>query len=149
MIREVKTIQVEQDLFITGISSWADNTPLGLEKISKMWGEVFTGQASIDLSQPTYAVYSNYQNKENPVMGEYLFTIGNSVTQPFEDAKPTIVKGTYRCYHIVAEDSGEAQQAIGQVWQEVWSDASFERTYQTDYELYTSPTEVFIYVGIK
>lgn len=94
-------------------------------------------------------IYSNYESDEN---GDYDMTVACEVTDEEgiseEFTIRTIPAGRYAKFVI----RGDVQQAVMQLWQELWS-MDLNRSYCADYEEYQEmngeEAEIHVYIGLK
>jgi predicted transcriptional regulator YdeE len=117
-------------------------------RIGALWGRFF---ADPRLQAPphrtdhahNYGVYSNY---ESDALGAFDVTAGVAVAQ---GGTAQVEAGDY----LVWSGDGEMPQAVLGAWQRIW--AYFEahpevrRRYVSDFEAYTSPTDVKVYIGVE
>ena len=117
-------------------------------RIGALWGRFFsdpqlqaTPQRSDDAHN--YGVYSNYASDAH---GAFDVTAGVAVAQ---GGTVQVEAGDY----LVWSGHGEMPQAVLGTWRRIWDyfDAHPEvrRRYRSDFEAYTSPTEVRIWIGVE
>jgi predicted transcriptional regulator YdeE len=115
-------------------------------RIGPLWARFF-GEGVMDTphrseDQRNFGVYSGY---ESDAHGAFDVTAGVAVTQGGSVQVPA---GDY----LVWSGSGSMPQAVLAVWQRIWAyfDAHPEvrRRYQADFEAYTSPTDLTVWIGV-
>ncbi len=126
----------------------ADELSPETHKIAPLWGKFFVEVLpTLETVPPLYGVYHSY---ESDVNGEYDLLVGVEGLSNNADLVPVHIKeGRY----LVFTAKGELPQAIKDAWQKVWAyfdDPSIDerRAYDTDFEVYASPTEAEIYIGV-
>jgi len=93
-----------------------------------------------------YGIYTDYESDET---ADYRFIVGSSAENlaDKELVSVQIQSGNYHKFSFI----GEAPQVVIEGWQHVWkyySDNDYNRSFQTDFELYT-PEGVDIYIGVE
>jgi len=150
----MKIVQIETPKSIVGKSIQSKHdiemNPAN-SRITPLWQTFFQegGTSSIPeaKSQAIYAVYNDY---ESDVTGMYTLTLGaESDANPSDLKKEDIPTGNY----LVFEGKGAIPNCTLEAWQEVWAyfaneDSEYKRSYTTDFELYTGPEGVSIYINI-
>lgn len=117
-------------------------------RIGALWGRFFADPALQSLPQRSdsahnYGVYSNY---ESDAQGAFDVTAGVAVTQ----GGTVLVEGGD---YLVWSGTGPMPRAVLGAWQRIW--AYFEahpeirRRHVSDFEAYTSPTDVKIWIGVE
>lgn len=90
-----------------------------------------------------YGVYSSYESDAN---GAFDVTAGVAVTG---DATVQIEAGDYLVFPAI----GPLPQAVIDGWAQVWqyfeAHPDLQRSYRSDFEAYTSPTEAEIWISLK
>lgn len=121
----------------------ADECSPETQKIGALWGQFIGTYAP---SFPHYGVYFNY---ESDLRGMYDLLAG--VESGCDGCPDTvqIQEGRY----LKFSTKGELHEAVMQCWKQIWAyfeDPSVDerRAYETDFEVYSSPTEVAVYVGV-
>lgn len=122
-------------------------------KISGLWGQFYSMELAGNIPNrvpdtPILGVYSAY---ESDATGAYNLTIGVQVRPPvssiFENVD--VQEGKY----IVFEAMGPMPAAIIQTWSAIWRyfelNLRVRRNYQTDFESWSGPEEVKIYIGVE
>lgn len=117
--------------------------------IGSLWQNFFTNILPTlgETPPPLYGVYSNY---ESDAMGMFDVVVGAEEVEQTEGMTSVILnEGKYLCF----EAKGELPQAVIATWGEIWAYFSDEnctekRAYKTDFELYISETEAYVYIGI-
>ena len=122
-------------------------------RIGPLWGAFMQKGMTASIpeakSQEVYAVYDTY---ESDMKGLYTLTVGaeSSAEASGELEHSNIPTGKY----LVFEGKGALPQCTVDAWHAVWGyfasdEAEHERAYTTDFEHYTGPEEVDIYIAIK
>lgn len=126
------------------------------QDLGKLWGQFYSqdivNQIPNKMSSEIYGIYTDY---ESDYQGNYTAIIGCKVQHLKEIPDGLIGKVIQggRFQKFIAK--GEMPAAVGTTWQQVWAaDHSFNRAYQTDFEIYGAKaqngvnSEVAIYVGV-
>jgi predicted transcriptional regulator YdeE len=117
-------------------------------RIGALWGRFFADPKLQELPQRidfahNYGVYSHY---ESGALGAFDVTAGVAVAK---GGTVQVEAGDY----LVWTGTGAMPQAVLGAWQRIWDyfDAHGEiiRRYVSDFEAYTSPTDVKIWIGIE
>jgi len=99
---------------------------------------------------PPYAIYCNY---EAGASGEYDVIVGAQVSKtngktPYYEAID-LKEGDYLRF----DAKGKMPMATVELWSKIWrffdKNSEFERSFETDFEIYPGEDEVSIYIGIK
>ncbi|WP_085640892.1 MULTISPECIES: GyrI-like domain-containing protein [unclassified Pseudomonas] len=121
-------------------------------KIAPMWGRFHQGGLAAVIpgkqtESPVYGVYSAY---ESDASGAFDVTAGVAILDPqseFETVR--IESGEY----LVFEGRGALPEAVIATWGRIWryfeENPQVERRYTTDFEAYTGPGSVAVYIGIR
>lgn len=116
-------------------------------KIGALWHQ-FHQQLAGNLT-PKSTVYGVYFDYESDYRGEFSVLAGaDHFNQTAKLETINIADGEY----LLFKGTGPMPEVVIQVWQDVWnyfSNSSVVRSYQTDFELYRSGTEVEVYIGIN
>jgi predicted transcriptional regulator YdeE len=122
-------------------------------KIGPLWQQLFTdsglspmGLSPMD-SQPKYGVYFEYQSDMD---GDFTVLAGIEGSLDKASQNVTLAAGSY----LVFSASGTMPQPVIDAWGEIWryfsaEDCPYKRCYQTDYEIYVSPNQVDVYIGVQ
>ena len=114
-------------------------------KIPSLWQKFYTSHLAT--KAPIFGVYSNYDSDVN---GFYTITVGveSSSNQP-ELSAVTIQAGNY----LVFQGTGPMPMTVIDTWKQVWTffttNTEYKRHFNSDFEVYTGPDQVMIYIGIK
>ncbi|MFJ2478653.1 GyrI-like domain-containing protein [Pseudomonas sp. NPDC087598] len=121
-------------------------------KIGPMWGDFFSKGLAEEMpgkqtGSPVYGVYSAYQSDAS---GEFDVTAGVAVNKLAENFKSIVIEaGDY----LVFEAQGPMPEAVISTWGKVWSffeaNPQIQRRFATDFEAYTGPEAVSIYIGVR
>ncbi|CAI8771898.1 GyrI-like domain-containing protein [Pseudomonas sp. IT-P253] len=120
-------------------------------KIGPMWGR-FHSEGLIERiapqqpASPAYGVYSGY---ESDALGAFDVTAGIAVQAPAQGYETIRIEdGQY----LVFEGKGPMPGAVIDAWQRIWAyfaaNQQIRRRFATDFEAYTSPDSVAVYIGI-
>ncbi|ARB92992.1 AraC family transcriptional regulator [Legionella longbeachae] len=142
-----------QALTVTGISVRTKNeeefNPQKAQ-LPHLWEQFYASKAQgIKQNTPVYGVYHRYESDSS---GYYTVTAGIEIPN---ESKAThwdrvIIKaGDY----LVFEAAGTTPSAIIKAWKTIWNyfneTSKYQRSYLTDFELYRTPLESAVYIGIK
>lgn len=122
-------------------------------KLRQLWNDFMIKKlpdlASRIPNTPLYGVYSDYESDD---AGYYTVTAGVSVPAvefQTELATVKILKGDY----LVFSAQGTMPEVIIALWQQIWSyfpnQSRYQRTYRTDFEVYSEPEQIKIYIGVS
>ena len=149
-------IVTRQQQVVTGISVRTSNAAeidTDTQKIAPMWQrfmELYGDQVANN--QRVYGVYYDY---ESDMDGQYSVMAAvekGRLTTPIS-AEPfstqVLASGNYLCFSA----EGEMPQAVVSLWNTIWAyfakeDCPYQRQYVTDFECYTSGSNVDIYIGV-
>ncbi|NVZ99596.1 GyrI-like domain-containing protein [Pseudomonas gingeri] len=119
-------------------------------RIGGLWGGFFAeGLAErIANRQPDSRVYGVYSGYESDASGYFDVTVAVAVTTP-APGYPTleVQAGPY----LVFEGRGAMPQTVIDTWGRIWSyfeQHPGQRRFATDFEVYTGPDSVAVYIGI-
>ena len=104
-----------------------------IDEIVSLWKEV----PNLGLNGDIYAVYYNYESDFN---WDFDFLIGseNNVLNDTADIK----EGKYMIW------TADSPDAVGSIWQKIWN-TELDRTYESDFEVYSRDGSVKIFIGIR
>ncbi|WP_166219263.1 GyrI-like domain-containing protein [Pseudomonas atagonensis] len=120
-------------------------------KIGPMWGSFFSKGLADEIpgkqsGSPVYGVYSNY---ESDASGRFDVTAGVAVSQPPAGFESVAIDGGD---YLVFEAQGAMPDAVISTWGTVWSffeaNPQIKRRFATDFEAYTGPESVSVYIGV-
>ena len=131
-----------------------DEFNINTAKISRLWDK-FQTESVMDkipnkiADTPVYGVYSDYESDFN---GYYTVTAGVAIDGELSAegfSAINIQEGNY----LVFRGQGTMPQIVIETWMRIWSyfessEAAYTRNYKTDFELYRSPQEIEIYIGV-
>ncbi len=117
-------------------------------RIPGLWGRFFA--EGVMFSTPhrsadprNFGVYSGY---ESDAQGAFDVTAGVAVTQ---DGTVQVAAGDY----LVFEVHGAMPLAVVEAWQRVWryfeAHPDIRRSWRSDFEAYSSPTEATLHIGVE
>jgi len=151
-----RIVQLETAKTILGTtarSSHALESDQSTSRITPLWGAFMQKGMTASIpeakSQEVYAVYNEF---ESDVSGMYSVTVGaeSDAETSGELKQRNIPTGKY----LVFESKGPLPQCTVNAYQELWAyfasdEAEHERAYTTDFEHYTGPEGVEVYIAIK
>lgn len=141
------TLKYVEGFTIIGLSTKTQNIDEFNEKTAKLpslWQQFF----SSDLAANTniFEVYSDY---ESDATGVYTVTVG--VTDDGKRTEFSSVKiptGNY----LVFQGEGPMPSAVVETWKQIWdyfdAKSNYQRSFISDFEAYSCPDKVSIYIGI-
>lgn len=142
-----------QAITVTGMSLRTKNADeLNHEKaqLPHLW-EQFS-KSVLQGTQQDGLIYGVYHSYESDLSGYYTVTVGIEIPNEPKAMlmdKVIIKAGSY----LVFKAEGTHPSAIINVWQTIWNyfneKPNYQRAYRTDFELYKTPHESAVYIGIK
>ncbi len=114
-------------------------------KIPALWQRFYSSEL-MPAGAPIFGVYSNYDTDEQ---GFYIVTAGVKTQrrQP-QYTSSEVQTGNY----LVFQGKGPMPSAVIEAWTQVWQyfkeTDEYQRNFTSDFEEYTGPNEVAIYIGI-
>lgn len=121
-------------------------------KIGPMWGRFFGEELAESIpgksaNSPIYGVYSAY---ESDASGAFDVTAGVAVNASIKDFESVLIEaGEY----LVFEAQGTLPDAVISTWGKIWKffeeNPQIQRRYATDFEAYTGPESVSVYIGVR
>jgi len=152
----MKIVQLETAKTVLGTTtrtSFDIESDQSTSRIGPLWGAFMQNGMSASIpnakSQEVFGVYNTY---ESDMKGMYTLTVGAESDAETSDElqQSTIPSAKY----LVFEGKGALPQCTVDAWNEIWAyfaseDAEHERAYTTDFEHYTGPEGVEIYIAIK
>lgn len=136
--------------FCARTSNEAEQTP-ETAQIGTLWQQFYQRTGThLTAQSNVYGVYTNYESDVTGLFDVYACTDNPMVAGLDEVKTVTLQSGNY----LKFSGAGEMPQAVIDTWGEVWAyftstDCSHTRAYTTDFEVYTSPNEVEIYIAIQ
>jgi len=124
----------------------------GTARIGPMWERFFVEDIfdKIPHKQPDSFMYGVYSNYESDASGHFDVTAGAAVTAPSEDFAQIQVQGGD---YLVFSAKGAMPDCVIQAWGLIWAyfkdNPQVCRSFATDFEVYTSPDSVSVYIGIQ
>ena len=118
---------------ITGKKIRTNNSKIN--EIVSLWKEV----PNMELSGNLYAVYFNY---ESDYKGDFDFLIGSD--QNLLNDFVHIKEGKYMIWTV----KSNSPEDVGAVWNEIWN-TDLNRSYKTDFEVYSQDGSIKIYIGVE
>ena len=118
-------------------------------KIAGLWGQFFSEGLFDKLpnkldGSPIYGVYSGY---ESDYTGAFDVTAGVAVLTP--TGQLALQAGEYLVFSATGPMPQTVLQTWGVVWQYFQSNPSVQRSYGTDFEVYSGADTVAIHIGVK
>jgi predicted transcriptional regulator YdeE len=133
---------------VTGFSVRTRNSEEFNEKTAKLpslWQQFYTSKLVTNAN--IFGVYSNY---DSDASGPYTATVGvKSNHAQTQLSSVTIQAGNY----LVFEGTGPMPATVVETWQRVWAffetNTEHRRKFISDFEVYSGPNQVAIYIGLK
>ena len=124
------------------------------QKIAPLWQQFMSrSEVQSNTQSPVYGCYYDYESDHNgefSVLTGLLAGLSQAGAGNAELTELTLAAGEYLCFSAKGEMPGIVISLWGQIWQYFEaSSCQFERSYNTDYECYTSMEGVDIYIGVK
>lgn len=144
------TTEQQPEMHIVGISVRTSNAPgkasVDIPQLwTKFYSENIPGRIPNKASDHGVALYCDYEGDHTK---PYTLILGCPVTSldniPEGLEGRTIPAGIYAKFPC----TGKPPESIFSMWQTIWQEKNLNRTYIADYELYTSPEDVSIFIGI-
>lgn len=142
------TLKYIEGFTVMGLSTKTQNTDEFNEKKAKLpslWQRFYSSTLAGNVN--IFAVYSDYESDTN---GLYLVTVGiTGKSEQTEFGSVKIKEGIY----LVFQGAGSMPLAVVETWKRIWeyfeTNNKYQRNFISDFEAYTNPDEVAIYIGIK
>lgn len=141
-----------QEITVTGMSVRTKNEEEfnpQTARLPYLWVQFLDSKIRAQQDSPVYGVYHHYESDSS---GYYTVTAGIEIANESKAKhldRVTIKAGSY----LVFEAEGTNPSAIINAWQTIWTyfneKPKYQRTYLTDFELYKTPHESTVYIGIK
>jgi len=116
-------------------------------KIGPLWQAYFSVHPdALAEGGSMYGVYHEYQSDMD---GDYSVLVGTPTTSD-DSSDIRLATGDY----LKFSGSGKMPDCVVELWREIWryftsSECQYQRSYHTDYEVYSDTTRVDIYIGIN
>ncbi|NWB92580.1 GyrI-like domain-containing protein [Pseudomonas agarici] len=127
-----------------------DEQQASTARIGGLWGGFFADDLAERIAnrQPESPVYGVYSGYESDASGYFDVSAAVAVTAP-APGYPTleVQAGPY----LVFAGQGAMPQTVIEIWQAIWSyfeQHPGQRRFATDFEAYTGPDSVAVYIGI-
>lgn len=148
MLSTSPTIQHVERFIVTGLQTRTKNRDEFHEKTAKipnLWQQFYSSE--IRSQTNIFAIYSDYESDAN---GLYTVTVGiQSDELNARLQSVTVESGQY----LVFRGNGSMPATVIETWKQIWTyfeeTRGHQRIYRTDFEIYESPEEIAIYIGIK
>ncbi len=142
------TLKYVEHFTVTGLSTKTQNTDEFNEKTAKLpglWQQFYASHLSTNAN--IFEVYSNYESDAN---GFYTVTVGiNDDNKQAEFVTAHIPAGNY----LVFQGEGPMPATVVAIWKQIWNyfetESNHKRSFISDFEAYSGPDNVAIYIGIK
>ncbi|MFS2067808.1 GyrI-like domain-containing protein [Pseudomonas sp. CT11-2] len=121
-------------------------------RIGPMWERFFVEDIfdKIAHKQPDSFMYGVYSNYESDASGHFDVTAGVAVTAPSEGfAQIQVEGGDYLVFSAKGAMPDSVIQAWGFIWAYFEDNPQVRRKFATDFEVYTGPESVAVYIGIQ
>ncbi|CAH0221451.1 putative transcriptional regulator YdeE [Pseudomonas frederiksbergensis] len=121
-------------------------------RIGPMWEQFFVEDVfdKIAHKQPDSFMYGVYSNYESDTSGHFDVTAGAAVTTPSEGfAQIQVEGGDYLVFSAKGAMPDSVIQAWGFIWAYFEDNPQVRRKFATDFEVYTGPESVAVYIGIQ
>ncbi len=150
---ELKTLQSLQLQGIRTRTRNADEQNALTAQIPALWQQFYQAfaQRQLGWAGDAPAVYGVYNSYESDMNGAFDVTaaVPASAHPPAELHSIHIAPGDY----LVFTGHGPMPQTVIDLWGQVWSyfsqtDSACQRAYNTDFEEYSGPQDVAIYIGV-
>lgn len=141
------TVEQVESFIVTGFSVKTQNKDEFNETTAKLpglWQQFYTSELVIN--DNIFGVYSSYDSDAN---GPYTVTVGvESTYAQTQLSSVTIQAGSY----LVFQGTGPMPAAVIETWQRVWAffetNTEHRRKFISDFEAYSGPEQVAIYIGL-
>lgn len=142
------TLKHVERFTVTGFTVKTQNSDEFNEQKAKLpilWHQFYAHNLITDAA--IFGVYSDYESNEN---GFYNVTVGGICdSTQLELVDINIHPGSY----LVFQAKGEMPLTVIETWKRVWDyfaeESPYQRSFMTDFEMYTGSDEVAIYIGVN
>lgn len=142
------TMKQVENFIVTGFSVRTQNSDEFNEKTAKLpslWQQFHTSELAANAN--IFGVYSNYDSDAN---GPYTVTVGvKSNHEQTQVSSVTIREGKY----LVFQGTGPMPDTVVETWKQVWTffekNTEYQRNFISDFEAYSGPDQVAIYIGLE
>lgn len=114
-------------------------------KIPSLWQQFYTSELAVNTIN-IFGVYSNYDSDAN---GAYIVTVGIPDRTETKLNSVTIQTGNY----LVFQGTGPMPATVVETWKQVWrffeNNPKHRRNFISDFEDYSGPDQVTIYIGLE
>lgn len=141
-------IKKVENFIVTGFSVNTQNKAEFNEetaKIPSLWQQFYRSELATHTN--VFGVYSNYGSDAN---GHYTVTVGVESDKAQTQLSSIIVQaGNY----LMFQGTGPMPATVIETWKQVWTffetNTVHQRNYVSDFEAYSSPEHVAIYIGLE
>lgn len=142
------TVKQVESFIVTGFSVRTQNSDEFNEKTAKLpslWQQLYTSELATNAN--IFGVYSNYDSDAN---GPYTVTVGVKFDcVQAQLSSVTIQAGNY----LVFQGTGPMPATVVETWKQVWAffekNTEHQRNFISDFESYSGPDKVTIYIGLE
>jgi len=142
------TVRQVESFIVAGFNVRTQNKDEFNDKIAKLpnlWQQFYTSELATNAN--IFGVYSNYDSDAN---GPYTVTVGvESSHAQTELSVVTIQAGNY----LVFQGTGPMPAVVVETWKKVWeffeTNTEYRRNFISDFEAYSDPDQVAIYIGLE
>lgn len=141
-------VQYVESFIVTGLSVRTQNSDEFNDKTAKLpslWQQFYASELATNVN--IFGVYSNYDSDAN---GPYTVTVG--VESDYAQAQlssVTIQAGNY----LVFQGTGPMPATVVETWKQVWAffetNTEHRRSFISDFEAYSGPDQIAIYIGLE
>ncbi len=142
------TVKKIESFTVSGFSVRTQNKDEFNDKTAKLpglWQQFYTSELAANAN--IFGVYSNYDSDANG-----FYTVTGGVESPHvqtELSVVTIQAGNY----LVFQGTGPMPATVVEIWQRVWTffetNTEHRRKFISDFEAYSGPDQVAIYIGLE
>lgn len=142
------TVKQVESFIVTGFCVRTQNRDEFNEKTAKLpnlWQQFYTNERATNAN--IFCVYSSYDSDAN---GSYTVTVGvESSHAQTQLSSVTIKAGDY----LVFQGTGSMPAIVVETWKRVWeffeTNTEYRRNFISDFEAYSGPDQVAIYIGLE
>lgn len=142
------TVKEVESFIVTGFCVRTQNSDEFNEetaKIPSLWQQFYTSELAINAN--IFGVYSNYDSGAN---APYTLTVGVKCDHTETKLSSVAIKAGH---YLVFPGTGPMPATVVETWKQVWAffetNTEYQRIFISDFEDYSSPDQVAIYIGLK